>query len=238
MTSDSCTAREQLDDAILEQALHAQVLARCRRALLHEIRNGLQPLHAGLEAISRVVTMTPFPVDKAQRYVQLVRQASSSQEIALERAIERIAPEQVAEQLVDLATLLREVTRFLNSDAAVAGVRMQLDAPATALVRGRPHQLRLIALCLTTDAIDRTGAEGQLSIAIHVLDRGVLLQFSDTRAHVKEGLEPTALAFGEPFHLHVIRKLVAGMHGEIDCMHAPGAAYIVAITLPGGSEAG
>ena len=219
-----------LDDLILEQALHAQVLSRCRRALLHEIRNGLQPLHAGIEAIARVMTMTPFPVEKAQRYVQLVRQATASQEIALERAIERIAPEHTAEQTVDLVYLLREVTRFLNSDAAVGGVRMQLDAPATALVRGRPHRLRLIALCLTTDAIDHAGVDGQLSIAIHVLDSGVLLQFSDTRAH---GVSSS----GEPFHLYVIRKLVAGMSGETDCMHTPGAAYIAAITLPSGTEA-
>jgi hypothetical protein len=97
------------EESLLEQALHAQVLQRCRRALLHEIRNGLQPLHAGLEAINRVITMTPFPVDKAQRYLQIVRQASASQEVALERAIERIAPENVAEQSLDLANLLREV---------------------------------------------------------------------------------------------------------------------------------
>lgn len=229
MSATPFTPAAPFDETILEQALHAQVLSRCRRALLHEIRNGLQPLHAGLEAIGRVITMAPFPVDKAQRYVQLVRQASSSQEIALERAIERIAPEQVNEQTVDLAQLLREVTRFLNSDAAVAGVRMQLDAPATALVRGRPHQLRLTALCLTADAIDRAGSDGQLSIVIHALDRGVLLQFSDSRAHA-------VASGGEQFHLYVIRKLVAAMHGEMDCMHTAGAAYIVAITLPSAGD--
>ena len=224
-------------EEILEQALHAQVLLRCRRALLHEIRNGLQPLHAGLEAISRVVTMTPFPADKAQRYVQLVRQASSSQEISLERAIERIAPEHVDEQAVDLAALLREVTRFLNSDAAVAGVRMQLDAPATAFVRGRPHHLRLIALCLTVDAIDRAGVDGQLSIAIHALEDRVLLQFSDTRASTAVSkAEVSGSSAGDDFHLQVIRNLVTRMQGETDCMPAPGAVYIVAITLPAGSE--
>jgi signal transduction histidine kinase len=231
MSSDSSVPREW-NDALLELALHGQVMIRCRRALLHEIRNGLQPLHAGLEAISRAVTMVPFPADKAQRYVQLVRQASASQEIALERAVERIAPEHVSEESVDLATLLREVTRFLNSDAAVAGVRMQLDAPATAFVRGRPHQLRLIALCLTTDAIDRTGAEGQLSIAIHPLEGRVLLQFSDTRQQNPQAVD----AATDQFHLQVIRKLVASMRGDMDCMHTQGAPYIVAITLPAGSE--
>jgi hypothetical protein len=126
-----------VDDEVLEQALHAQVLMRCRRALLHEIRNGLQPMHAGLEAIGRVVMMDPMPADKVQRHVQLLRQASTLQEVALERAIECIAPVQTTEQAVDIAKLLREVTRFLNSDAAVAGVRMQLDAPAVAFVRAR-----------------------------------------------------------------------------------------------------
>jgi hypothetical protein len=36
--------------------------------------------------------------------------------------------------------------------------------------------------------------------------------------------------------LYVIRKLVAAMRGETDCMHTPGAAYIAAITLPIGAE--
>lgn len=226
------------DDALLEQALHAQVLQRCRRALLHEIRNGLQPMHAGLEALSRVAAMTPFPVEKAQRYLQLVRQASSSQEIALERAIERIAPDNTALQSVDLAALLREVTRFLSSDAAVAGVRLQLDTPATAYVQAKPHQLRLIALCLTLDAIDQAGAEGQLTISAHSMDDRVLLQFSDTRKlraepHAHGDLPTEALSGAEQFHLHVIRKLVAQLQGETDSMSAPGSGYIVAITLPG-----
>ncbi|MET0657111.1 MAG: hypothetical protein ABW110_03000 [Steroidobacteraceae bacterium] len=219
-----------MEGVLLEQALHAQVLLRCRRALLHEIRNGLQPLHAGLEAINRVVAMTPFPVDKAQRYLQIVRQASSAQEIALERAIERVAPENVQEQALDLAALLREVTRFLNSDAAVAGVRMQLDVPATAFVRGRPHHLRLVALCLTTDAIDHAGVDGQLAISIHPLESRVLLQFSDTRP--LSAASDTSAGSAEQFHLQVIRKLIARMDGETDSMGTPGAGYNVAITLP------
>lgn len=232
MTVTNTPAEVSMDETLLEQALHAQVLLRCRRALLHEIRNGLQPLHAGLEAINRVVTMTPFPLDKAQRYLQIVRQASASQEIALERAIERVAPENVGEQALDLATLLREVTRFLNSDAAVAGVRMQLDAPATAFVHGRPHLLRLIALCLTVDAIDHAGMDGQLSISIQPLDSRMLLQFSDTRSLAASAEKP-----GEQFHLQVIRQLVARMQGETDCMHASGSGHIVAITLPGSAPA-
>lgn len=231
MTLTSTPAEVSAEDTLLEHALHAQVLLRCRRALLHEIRNGLQPLHAGLEAINRVVAMTPFPVDKAQRYLQIVRQASASQEIALERAIERIAPENMSEQDLDLATLLREVARFLNSDAAVAGVRMQLDVPATALVRGRPHQLRLIALCLTVDAIDHAGADGHLTISIHPMDSRVLLQFSDTRPLA--AANATGADTRAQFHLRVIRQLVAGMHGETDCMRASGSGYIVAVTLPG-----
>ncbi|MET0988152.1 MAG: hypothetical protein ABW034_22365 [Steroidobacteraceae bacterium] len=226
----SAPEESSVEEALLEQALHTQVLLRCRRALLHEIRNGLQPLHAGLEAINRVVAMTPFPVDKAQRYLQIVRQASAAQEIALERAIERVAPENVNEQPLDLAALLREVTRFLNSDAAVAGVRMQLDAPATAFVRGRPHHLRMIALCLTTDAIDHAGVDGQLAISIHPLESRVLLQFSDTRPLA--AASDSSAGRGEQFHLHVIRKLVARMKGETDSMGAAGAGYNVAITLP------
>jgi signal transduction histidine kinase len=224
-------------DTLLEQALHAQVLQRCRSALLHEIRNGLQPMHAGLEALSRVTAMTPFPLEKAQRYLALVRQASSSQEIALERAIERIAPDNTALQSVDLAALLREVTRFLSSDAAVAGVRLQLDTPATAYVHAKPHQLRLIALSLTLDAIEQSGAEGQLTISAHPMDDRVLLQFSDTRkppGELDAHAPPTeALPGGEQFHLHVIRRLVALLQGETDSMSAPGSGYIVAITLPG-----
>lgn len=218
-----------IDDEILEQALHAQVLLRCRKALLHEIRNGLQPMHAGLEAISRVVTMDPIPADKAQRYVQLVRQASASQEVALERAIERIAPVERTEQAVDIAKLLREVTRFLNSDAAVAGVRMQLDAPAVAFVRARPDRLRLIALALTVDAIDRAGMDGQLSITIHPIEDRVLLQFSDAPS---PAIQPRPQARArEAFHLHVIRKLAASMGAETDCMSTPDAGLTCAITL-------
>jgi signal transduction histidine kinase len=102
---------------------------------------------------------------------------------------------------------------------------MQLDAPPSVLVNGRPHQLRLIALCLTVDAIDHAGLDGQLSIAIHPMDGRVLLQFSDTRS-------PDAQLGAEPFHLQVIRRLVAHMQGEMDCMHASGSGYSVAITLP------
>jgi signal transduction histidine kinase len=223
---------------VLEQALHAQVLLRCRRALLHEIRNGLQPLHAGLEALNRVAGMTPFPADKAQRYLQLVRQASTAQELALDRAIERIAPEQVAQQAVDVAALLREVTRFLSSDAAVAGVRLQLDVPPTVFVQARPDQLRLIALSLTLDAIDHAVPDGQLTISVHAMESSVLVQFSDTRpvaAPIEDdawNLAPESLRAGGGFHLHVIRLIVEQLHGEADCMGGPGLGYTVAITLP------
>jgi signal transduction histidine kinase len=221
-------------DELLELALHARVLQRCRRALLHEVRNGLQPMHAGLEALSRITAVNPFPLEKAQRYIQLVRQASSSQEQALERAVERIAPDNIQHQTVDLAGLVREVARYLSSDAAVAGVRLQVDVPASLMVSARPHHLRLILLACTLDAIDHAGASGQLTITGQPMDPLVLLQFIDTRTLAPEfkaqsaGEQPTT----DQLHLYVARRLLAPIGGELDCVAGEGTGYTVALTVP------
>lgn len=222
-----------LDDAVLEQALQAQVIRRCRRALLHEVRNGLQPMHAGLEALNRITTMTPFPLDKAQRYLQLVRQASSSQEQALERAVERIAPENTDPQTVDAIALVREVTRFLNSDAAVAGVRLQVDLPPTMYVHARPHHLRLILLACTLDAIDCANGDGQLIITAQPIGEHSLVQLADTRAVASDF--DAANAGSSPaqsgLHLYVAKRMLAQVRGELDCVAGQGGGFTIAISL-------
>lgn len=221
------------NDELFEQALHAQILRRCRRALLHEIRNGLQPMHAGLEALNRITTMTPFPLDKAQRYVQLVRQASSSQEQALERAIERIAPENTELQAFDTVALLREVTRFLNSDAAVAGVRLQIDLPPTLFAHARPHHLRLILLACTLDAIDSMNGEGQLTVTAQPMGEHALLQLTDTRVPAPEFNAATAGNSPTPhLHLYVAKRLLAQSRGELDCVVGEAGGLTIAISLP------
>lgn len=154
------------DTPLLEDALRAYLNRRCRRAYAHDLRNGLQGIFGGVDALIRTVRATKpmhMPVDQL---VQFVQQAITNHERGLEQVLESMAPEQLTPTRLSLREMLSGLTRFLTNDVARNNIRVRLDFADDLNVTLVPARLRLIMLGLLTEGIDSmSGTGGELRLA-------------------------------------------------------------------------
>ena len=220
---------------VLEQALHAQLASRCHRAYRHDLRNGLQGIYGGFDALSRLLQV-PKDASKVTRTTDLVRQAIAGHEKSLDRVLLALSPrEQIAEPL-DVSMLLQELTRFLTNDAAANRVTLRAGASQPVMATARSNKLRLVLLSLMIDAIDGMAGGGTLQCDCELRAPLAVIELTDTRvAALPE--QPWQLDFTTSpayrgWTLYVARHLILEESGQIDCEPNAGGGRRVRITLP------
>lgn len=194
------------DTSLLEDALRAYLNRRCRRAYSHELRNGLQGLFGGVDALTRAAKATKPLAVPLEQLTQFVQQAISNHERGLERMLESIAPEQQAPAIVSLRELLTEQARFMTNDSARNGVRVRFDFHDDMRVSAVHSRLRLIALGLLTESIDALPGGGEIRIGGRTADGRVQFEIIDSRTQPR----PTT------FVNEAIDRVVSELSGRIE----------------------
>jgi K+-sensing histidine kinase KdpD len=212
------------DISLLEDALRAYLNRRCRRAYAHDLRNGLQGLFGGVDALTRAARSSTsgkplhVPLEQLTTFVQ---QAITNHERGLERVLESIAPEQHAPTLVACRELLTSLAHFLANDAARNNIRIRQDFNDDLKLTTVVPRLRLIGLGLLTDSIDALPGGGAIRIAGHTREARVQFEIIDTRS------QPRPVSFVSD----AIGRLVAELSGRIESKQNEGG-HTVSVELP------
>jgi len=209
------------EGTLLEEALRGYLGRRCKRAYAHDLRNGLQGIYGGVDALARAARTNKPGAVSLEQVAKFVQQAITNHEHGLDRVLESIAPEANALAPVMVGQLFTDLVRFLTTDAARNGVRFKIDIAGTAVVHTVPAKLRLILLALLTDAIDSLPAGGDVRISGLATDAQVQLDLADLRTEA-------------PAHSWIPRAIdsvLTQLSGQIDRQHAAGTGYHVRLQL-------
>jgi signal transduction histidine kinase len=233
----SLVSQEELE-TVLEQALCALVSARCMRAYKHEVRNGLQGVYGGVDALIRHARAKGPTHLSLDRTIEFVREAVRKHETSLDNMVGYLAGGEDIAGPVALAPLLSELTVFLSNDAARHGIRFKETLASDVMVRAHPRKLRMILLGLITDSIDAVsgGAEVHLSALTH--EGHGQIEIADTRTRPEPVLDPWALdltceSLRKGILMHVTRAIVTAQGGQIDCEYRDtGGGRAVRLRLP------
>jgi signal transduction histidine kinase len=191
---------------MLEDALRAHLNRRCRRAYAHDLRNGLQGIFGGVDALTRAARATKPLTVPLEQLSQFVQQAITNHERGLERVLDSIAPEAEAPTLVSLRELCTEQVRFMTNDTARNNVRVRQQYSDDMQVSAAPSRLRLVVLGLLTESVDMLTGGGEIRIAGRTVESRVHLDIIDTRSHARS---PSLVT-------QAVDRLVSDLSGRIE----------------------
>ncbi|HEY0942216.1 MAG TPA: hypothetical protein VGE08_19145 [Steroidobacter sp.] len=211
------------DTSLLEDALRTYLNRRCRRAYAHDLRNGMQGIFGGIDALTRAARSTKpltIPLDQLTQFVQ---QAISNHERGLERLLECMAPERQPPAVVPLREMLTEQAHFMTNDTARHGIRVRLDFNDDLKVFAARARLQLIGLGLLTESIDAMPSGGELRIGGRTIGDRVHFEFIDSRTSPR----PTS------FVNEAVDRLVHELSGQIEHLQSATGCE-VRVNLPTG----
>ena len=194
---------------------------RCKRAYAHELRNGLQGIYGGVDALTRAARPDKPSAVPLERLTQFVQQAISNHERGLELVLNEVAGEEQASASVAVRPVLVDLLKFLTHDTARHGVRTRLQADDGLTVRAPPGLLRMILLGLLTDAIDAAPASSELHITAQPHGELLQIELLDSRSEQRS----------ETFVMEAIAELVVRLSGRIDRSHSSAGSRI-SLQLP------
>lgn len=172
------------DDAwpwLMEDALRGYLCRRCKRAYAHDMRNGLQGIQAGFDALARAARPNKPSAVPLDQLTQFVQQAITNHDRGLERVLENVAPEDFVPAPLKVRELLADLARFLTTDAARNRVRIKVDMGDDIIAHVPVARLRLIFLGLLTHGIDALPNGGDIAITAEPVDGQVQIDFIDGR---------------------------------------------------------
>jgi signal transduction histidine kinase len=208
--------------ALMEDALRGYLSRRCKRAYAHDIRNGLQGIQAGLDALARAARPNKPTTVPLEQLSQFVQQAITNHERGLERVLDSIAPDDEAPAPVRVRECLADLARFLTTDAARNRVRIKVDMGDDIVAHAAPGKLRMIFLGVLTHAIDALTAGGQIAISAEPADDHLQIDFVDGRA----GDDPDA------FIVRAVAEVVTQSSGHVETKQVADVGYRVRLKLP------
>lgn len=206
---------------LMEDALRGYLCRRCKRAYAHDMRNGLQGIQAGFDALARAARPNKPSAVPLEQLTQFVQQAVINHERGLERVLEYVGPEDFAPAPVKIRELLVDLARFLTTDAARNRVRIKVDMGDDIVAHAAIARLRLIFLGLLTHGIDVLVEGGDIAITAEPVDGQVQIDFVDPRT----GDDSDA------FIVRAIADVVAHASGQIERKRVE-RGYRVRLRLP------
>lgn len=207
---------------LMEEALRGYLSRRCKRAYAHDMRNGLQGIYGGVDAMARAARSNKPGAVSLEQVAKFVQQAITNHEHGLDHVLESIAPEANAMAPVVVGQLFTDLVRFLTTDAARNGVRFKIDIAGTLVVHTVPAQLRLICLALLADAIDSLPAGGDVRVTGHTSDARLQIELADTRT----------VAPSNSWIVSAIDSVVGQLSGQIARQQTAQTGYQVRVEFP------
>jgi signal transduction histidine kinase len=206
----------------VEDALRGYLSRRCKRAYAHDMRNGLQGLQAGLDALARAARPNKPSAVPLEQLTQFVQQAFTNHERGLERVLESVAAEDTTMSSVSLSEMLNDLARFLMTDAARHRVRIKLDLSNDVIAQAVPSTLRLIFLGLLTNGIDSLSGGGEIVVSAQTTAGRVQVDFVDSRT----------VDDPEAFVVKAIAEIVSHASWHIERKNIAEVGYRVRMELP------
>lgn len=147
--------------------------------LSHEINNPIHNIQSLLESSLRKVNgnqqaqdLIGVALEEVSRMAKLTRQMLD---------FYRGSVVDIPHELVDIRTVLLEVTRMNEEPLAKKGIRVILDVPSTIpMIEGSPDKLKQVFLNLILNARDAMPAGGTITITAHAARGGLAIDVSDS----------------------------------------------------------
>jgi CheY-like chemotaxis protein len=146
----------------LASALRAQVLARMRAVLEHDIKNVLHGMLSGTELLSKSLSANSPRVTPAECLVLLQQQLSRAQ-TTFHRILDDVTPASEDPADIDLAQLAGDCAHALRHQLQMFNA--QLTVPAGLKVHAARDRLKDIVMFLLLDSIDRAPARSRIEIS-------------------------------------------------------------------------
>lgn len=163
------------DERMQELALRNVVAHRCRRAYLHEIRGGIQPIASSFELLHRAANAAPFNQALAAKASEFFRRAVDTHERVVEETLGDICGDVVQRAPVDLENFTAQALRFLQNDAAARQVSLQPAVTEPVVVQTSGPDLRLLLFALLTHAIDHAAPGESIRVSVERLPRAAVV---------------------------------------------------------------
>jgi CheY-like chemotaxis protein len=152
------------EDSIHLAALQAQVLARCKGVLNHDLRNAVQGIHAGIELIARTTNPAVAAKVSPGECIAMLKEQLVNLQSTLERMISDTTLGAEKPVRFDLRELLNNSIRLLRHEPGITQARV--DAPPHAYVLARQGLVRTVLMALLFDAADHVRAGGSIAIEV------------------------------------------------------------------------
>jgi signal transduction histidine kinase/HAMP domain-containing protein len=222
-------------------------LGRLTSGVAHEVKNPLNAMTIHLELLKGKLTARvrpdeePASSDPALDHVAIIGNEIKRLDQVVQGFLKFMRPEDLRLQPVAVDTLLHEIAKIVEPDAANSGVRVHVECPASVPdVRGDPGSLRQALLNLSINACQAMTHGGTLRLTGRAASRRrVEITVEDTG----RGIKPTELPRifdlyfttkdgGSGIGLSMVYRTVQMHDGEIEVQSTLGTGTTFRILLP------
>lgn len=214
---------------LLEADLHARVSSRCRRAYLHDLRDGLQAISGAVDLLARSTTTGSDNRLLIDRASDLSRRALAAYETSIASTLDDLLIPGDAPAPVAVGDLIHESMKFLRNDAASKEISIRFTRAEEATLRVPRRKLRMLILGLLTAAIDRLPAGEEIRIEVGRAEDGATIDISAkvSFADPDGGTGPV-----EWLAVTVARNFYRARGGRLEIDEIPGGAHRLRLAHP------
>jgi signal transduction histidine kinase len=205
--------------------------------LAHEIGTPMGVIQGHAELLESSVTD-----DRGRQRLRTIREQIERISQIIQTLLNMARPHEKEHMSVDLCNVVRETLAFLSEKLRVHGIRVELELPTRATIRGSHDKLQQLFINLVMNAVDAMPSGGKLrisisagepdSFAVRVADSGHGMA-ADVAARIFEPFFTTKPAGrGSGLGLIVAKGIVSDHQGNISVKSAPGQGTEFSMTFP------
>jgi hypothetical protein len=178
---------EEENAYLLEADLHVRVSSRCRRAYLHDLRDGLQAISGAVDLLARSSVASGDNRPLIDRASDLSRRAVTTYEQCVAGILDDLLFPADLPVAVKVGDLLQEVTKFLRNDAASKEIALRLAREHEVTLDIPRRKLRLLLLGILTALIDRLPPGEEIRVVLERLGADAVIGIQ-AKIRFEEGL--------------------------------------------------
>lgn len=229
---------EQLEESE-QRRLESQRLAAIgtlASSLAHEIRNPLNAISLLIAQLER----SKQPEELKQKMINDMREELGRLDRLVSDILDYARPVQLQKERLNLQVFIESITTFYKGILEAKKINLKLELPETPIeIDADRDKLRQAFVNLIKNAVEAMSRNGELSIRLDPLDRGVRCIIKDNGV----GIDPktrgrlfdlffTTKEQGTGLGLSMVKKIIDGHGGKIDIESAPGEGTSIIIDLP------
>jgi PAS domain S-box-containing protein len=206
--------------------------------LAHEIRNPLNAAHLQLKLVQRRLARTAgADIAGASTAAEVVNNEIQRLASLVDEFLQFARPQPLRLARVDLRATAESVVELLGPEAHRSGVDLALAPGAAVPANVDEERIRQVLLNLLRNALEATGAEGQVRVRVEPAADGALLEVADDGP----GLPTPDAPIFEPFYttkpegtglgLAIVHRIIADHGGRVSVESRPGRT-VFSIFLP------